>query len=261
MRPLPFPLTHLLASLALALLPATQSLAAACQAQSGTHRAALVQLFTSEGCSDCPPADTRLNALNTTTDARMGPIVPLAFHVNYWDDQGWRDLFADPAYGEMQEWMVHATGGRVVYTPHFFINGTPLLDWRSRLDALMSQNTSQNAPAGLYVSATPQPGNLLAVSVKAAGLKPDAGLQLRVAVAESGLVSHVIAGENSGATLTHAHVVRAMSPALPIHVDGAVQTTLAVPASTGKQVRVVAWLQNPQTAEVIQAVSTADCPR
>ncbi len=259
MRPSPF--ASLFASLALALLPASQALAAACQAQSGTHRAALVQLFTSEGCSDCPPADTRLNALNTTADARMGPIVPLAFHVNYWDDQGWRDLFADPAYGEMQEWMVHATGGRVVYTPHFFINGTPLLDWRSRLDGLMSQNTSQNAPAGLFVSATPQPGNKLAVSIKASGLKPDAVVQLRVAAAESGLVSHVIAGENSGATLTHAHVVRAMTAAIPVHNDTPVQTTLAVPAATGKQVRVVAWLQNPQTAEVIQAVSTADCTR
>jgi hypothetical protein len=261
MRPLSSPLTSLFASLTLALFPASQALAAACQAQSGIYRAALVQLYTSEGCSDCPPADTRLNALNTNASAIMGPIVPLAFHVNYWDDQGWRDLFADPAYGDMQEWEVHATGGRVVYTPHFFINGTPLLDWRSRLDGLMSQNTSQNAPAGLYVSATPQPGNRLAVSVKASGLKPDNGLQLRVAVAESGLVSHVIAGENSGATLTHAHVVRALSPALPVHNNDAVQTTLAIPASTGKQVRVVAWLQNPQTAEVIQAVSTADCTR
>lgn len=82
MRPLSF-LTQLLASAALALLPATQAFAAACLAQSGTHRAALVQLYTSEGCSDCPPADTRLNALNTTSNAHSGPIVPLAFHVNY----------------------------------------------------------------------------------------------------------------------------------------------------------------------------------
>ncbi|GGP23903.1 DUF1223 domain-containing protein [Silvimonas iriomotensis] len=259
MRPLLFQLPHLVASAALALLPATQAVAAACQAQSGTHRAALVQLFTSEGCSDCPPADARLDTLGNAASAQTGAIIPIALHVNYWDDQGWRDPFADPAYGDVQEWMVHATGGRVVYTPHFFINGTPLLDWRSRLDDLMNNATRQNAPAGVYVDATPQEGNKLTVSAKASGLKTDA--QLRVAVVEGGLVSHVVAGENSGATLTHAHVVRALSPALSIHNDNPVQTTLAIPAATGKKVRVVAWLQNPQTAEVVQAVSTADCAR
>ncbi|MDR3429743.1 DUF1223 domain-containing protein [Silvimonas sp.] len=255
--------------LLLAALAPMQALAAAvaCTAQSSPHRAALVQLFTSEGCSDCPPADQRLNTLGNAPMASNSAqqVIPLALHVNYWDNLGWRDPFAQPEFGDLQSWMVDVTGGHVVYTPHFFVNGTPYLDWRSKLDAVFGQTFSQSAPASVQLQVQALGNNQLSVHTVVSAIKtakPTEPLQLRLAVTEGNLVSHVQAGENGGVTLNHAHVTRVLSPPIALSDQGAsIQTTLSLPPATGKIVRVVAYVQNSKTAEVLQAVTTADCAR
>src|SRR4051794_5480511 len=91
-----------------ALWPAIPALAA-CDADSGTTRAVLVELYTSEGCSSCPPADQalmRLGASAASNDAKSPRVVPIALHVDYWDSIGWKDPFAQPGFATRQAWEV-----------------------------------------------------------------------------------------------------------------------------------------------------------
>src|SRR5215831_3525970 len=106
--------THLCALACLASLPFSAAEAAACSARAAAP-AIVVELFTSEGCNSCPPADRWLAGLPAQIDGR--PLVPLAFHVDYWDSLGWRDRFADPRFDVRQDEAVRRNGGRTAYTP------------------------------------------------------------------------------------------------------------------------------------------------
>lgn len=91
--------------------------AAECTMQSAEHLVPVVELFTSEGCSSCPPADRWLSGLSG--EMRSSPLSVLAYHVDYWDYIGWRDRFADPAHGRRHQRHVAASGGRIRYTPRY----------------------------------------------------------------------------------------------------------------------------------------------
>ena len=88
----------------------------------------LVELFTSEGCSSCPPADAWISQLKESPDL-WKKIVPVAFHVDYWNNLGWRDRFAKPEFTARQRRYVAAWGGDSVYTPGFVVNGKEWRDW------------------------------------------------------------------------------------------------------------------------------------
>src|SRR5512140_1829162 len=95
----------------------------ACSATSGTRTLPLVELYTSEGCDSCPPADRWLRTTfppGAATDARASV---LAFHVDYWDGPGWRDRFARRDYTERQQALMRAAGTRTVYTPQLLLQG------------------------------------------------------------------------------------------------------------------------------------------
>lgn len=119
--------------LAIVLLMPTFSWAA-CDVKSGPNTAALVELYTSEGCSSCPPADKRLSEF-PSREYGFDEVVPISLHVDYWDCIGWKEPFAQPQFSERQSWLVHANGHKTVFTPHFFVSGTEIRDWRGNLDA------------------------------------------------------------------------------------------------------------------------------
>jgi len=96
-----------------------------CAAASGASRASLLELYTSEGCSSCPPADRWLSGLRGRDDL-LGRLVPLAFHVDYWNDLGWEDRFAKPEYSARQGSISRRNRSRSVYTPQFVLDGR---DW------------------------------------------------------------------------------------------------------------------------------------
>ena len=91
-----------------------------CDARSGAQTAALVELYTSEGCSSCPPADRQLSMLRESLAADAN-FVPLALHVDYWDYIGWKDSYARTAFGERQQWLVNLHRQTSMYTPQFFV--------------------------------------------------------------------------------------------------------------------------------------------
>jgi hypothetical protein len=175
---------------------------AICVAASGAAVAPVVELYTSEGCNSCPPADRWLSALKADAG-----IVAMAFHVDYWDGLGWKDRFANAAYTQRQAQQRQSNGARFSYTPQVVIDGVDRKDWRT---APAPASTSNRATARLALNMTRQGGRVSAT------VQPLAGAPIRLAaywtVTEQGHVTAVEAGENEGATFTHDFVVRELWP-------------------------------------------------
>ncbi|MEM9226964.1 MAG: DUF1223 domain-containing protein [Verrucomicrobiota bacterium] len=161
---------------------------------SGTSRAKLVELYTSQGCSSCPPAELFLSELKSEP-ALWQRWVPVAFHVDYWDYLGWRDVFATAANTEMQRQHAERNSGRV-YTPSFFINGE---EWRGFFQRQQLPVASRDQ-AGVLRAVT---GSNAAVTVTYNDPGEQKRLVAHVALLGFGIEVPVKAGENRGRTLVH----------------------------------------------------------
>lgn len=180
-----------LMSLCIAALPMLAT-AQTCERTAGARPPLLVELYTSEGCSSCPPADRWLSTLKGRDE-----FLPMAFHVKYWDRLGWVDRFATQDITDRQYAMARATAAPTVYTPQVLAHGR---DWR-RWPALPSAASVPLAPMSLTLR---REGGRVAADVGAApGLWTGYWVVL-----EDGHRSRVNAGENRGENLTHDHVVR-----------------------------------------------------
>ncbi len=246
-----------------AVLAAIPALAAAeCRVASGPGTAALVELYTSEGCSSCPPADHWLSALAAHRDPR---VVPIAFHVQYWDSLGWKDRFGDPRFTRRQEFEGRTSGARFIYTPQVVLAGRDFPDWHSGSDfarALDAVN-HRHARATIEIASHAGPAASIAGTVSAT-LAPNmspANLELVVAVTQDGLASRVTAGENRGEHLSHDFVTRGLASS-PV---GAGRTSrefsFAIPTENdAARTSVTAFVQDTKTGEVIQALAAPPCP-
>lgn len=249
---------HALAAGVAALLAVLPQAATACTAESGGQRAALVELFTSEGCSSCPPADRWLSELGRTSGAA---VVPLAFHVDYWDSIGWPDPFASAAYSERQRQAAARQSSRTVFTPQVLVNGRTLHDWHrtgGSGQALAARSADPSARIRLEARKV---ADGLRVSVS--GAAPGRDLAVFVALYENGLSTSVPAGENAGRRLGHDYVVRAFSGPLAVGADGRFEhaPTLAVPRNARPaNLGVAAFVQRLSDGEVLQALRVACAP-
>jgi hypothetical protein len=234
-----------------------------CATKSGPRMTALVELYTSEGCDSCPPADRWLSS-TFPADANAANAIAIAFHVDYWDRLGWKDRFAAPAWTERQYAMAHANRSRLVYTPQILLQGHDFSDWRGgRSAGALAAIAAKPARAQIAVEASQQRD---AITVKATASVPASGdrknTALFVALTDSRLVSDVKAGENAGVRLTHDHVVRALRGGIPVNAGGEVVTdvTLPVPAEPGVAATVVAFVQNTENGDVLQALAVSLAP-
>lgn len=256
MRAHPFALA--LAGL-LAVTAAFGSPAAECTAHSGPQRTALVELYTSEGCSSCPPADRWLSGLR---GAGIGPdaAIPLAFHVDYWNKLGWPDRFSQAGYSDRQRLASRRNGLDFVYTPQFIVDGK---DFRlgTGYEALKQPRDRARASIALAVSADASRLTLVATSGLAAGDRSRLP-ELFVALTEDGLSTQVAAGENMGRQLRHDAVVRALLeptrlvPEEPAKLERSL--TLERDWNPG-HLTVVAFVQDRATGEVLQALAPPVC--
>lgn len=228
----------------------------ACTATSGRDTLPLIELYTSEGCDSCPPADRWLSA-TFPPEARPAASV-LAFHVDYWDRLGWKDRFASADYTARQYASMRARSATFVYTPQVLVQGRDV-DAEKRLAALASAR-ARPARATLSLEARDD-----GAGVRLRASIPDQALR-RTSVAwlaytESGLSSDVKAGENRGAQLHHDHVVRALFG--PFAFDQAGQVDAAVdmslPAERGRDARIVALVQSRESGEVLQTLTMPAC--
>ncbi|MBK8121233.1 MAG: DUF1223 domain-containing protein [Sulfuritalea sp.] len=235
---------------------AEASAASACVASSGAQRAVLLELYTSEGCDSCPPADRRLSQIKGHA-GYAGRVVPLAFHVDYWDRLGWADRFASPQYTQRQYAMAGLARSRLVYTPQFLRNGR---DWRSAASPLDGIGETRPGASIVLELGAPGAGPLtIGGEVSAAS----AAAETYVALYENNLESQVRAGENSGKTLRHDFVVRRLIGPLVPDREGRVslrQQIALEPAWKLADLGVVAFVQDKTTGEILQALQRHACP-
>lgn len=202
----------------------------------------ILELFTSQGCSSCPPADALLSDLG----ARPG-VIALAYHVDYWDDLGWKDPYSSPQWSARQAELSGALGAGL-YTPQLVVNGRAQVvgSSRAKAEAAIAAAAAQ-AQIPVTVSAR-RSGDDLRVSYAAALREGD---RVRVALTESGLVTRVERGENRGRTLRNDFVVRSL-------VEGSGgEAVLRLPGDG--PYRVVVMVQGPDRA--IRGAAMTEVPR
>ena len=167
--------------------------------ESGPQQVPLLELFSSEGCSSCPPADEWVNSLKKDKGL-WKEFVPVVFHVDYWDYLGWKDPYASPEFSQRQRRYADSWGAGSVYTPGFVLNGRELRDWKL-------PRPSRDPVGVLSVSTDPANGPK-AIFRPAGKYQNDTGPWIvHFAVLRSGLRSDVKRGENAGRVLPHDFVV------------------------------------------------------
>ena len=233
---------------------ATHAAPPLCRVHSGARTVPLVELYTSEGCSSCPPADRWLSA--RVADGGEGANW-LAFHVDYWDSLGWRDRFASPRHASRQRERVDTAGGRVVYTPQVMVGPQVQIEWRAQPSVRRALEAAGGpARAGLALALDRGTGGdrlrLAAVPVPGA---PAA--QVWLARTLDGRTSNIRSGENAGEVLHHDRVVVDLRGPWPIG-DAPVMQQIALP--TGVEGDFTAFVQAAD-GHVLQSLrlAGADC--
>lgn len=251
--------------LAAAALPALAAAAApVCTASSRSALTPVVELYTSEGCDSCPPADRWFSALKSA--AAKGTIVPLAFHVDYWDYLGWKDRFADPSFSARHREAAARGGAKVIYTPQVLFDGREFAQWRRTDVGKLGNGPARPARADLALTTAAHPGEGRQLQVQVAGQARAGtkGAAAYVALYESGLASDVKAGENNGVRLAHDFVVRRWLGPFPFDGAGTLSLTqiIALPADAVPAQSGLAVIAVDERGSLLQslAVPTAGCP-
>jgi hypothetical protein len=212
---------------------------AACVAQSGADRLHLIELYTSEGCSSCPPAERWLSTLRDKP-AYIG----MEFHVDYWDLKDWRDPYSDARFSVRQKALSERDARGMVYTPQIRVDGNLWKDWPK---GAPPEPAATTAPV---LKITVDGTSALHVNVESTAAGTDD--RVYVALTENSLSNAIRGGENRGKTLHHDHVVRAFAGPLAL---GSASADLDVPKDLDRaQAKVVAFIQNSRDGSVAQVV-------
>lgn len=235
-----------------------------CSAQSGARTAVLVELYTSEGCDSCPPADRWLSSLQVqgyTPDK----VVPLALHVDYWDYIGWKDPYAKREFATRQRRQAELKRAKIIYTPQVVLQGQDFRRWGTGDFAAAVEKMNGQPPRAKIdltldaVGRTSVDVTLNAELLSSAERKDSA---VYLAAFENKLTSQVSAGENKGKTLPHDYVVREWVG--PIEFGdrlkvSAKRTLPLLPNANPRQSGVAAFVQNRSTGDVLQALMLPAC--
>lgn len=256
----PFVKSSMLALSALAFtIQTTHAISGECAAKSGAQTVPLLELYTSEGCSSCPPADKWLSAMNLPRDK----VVPLAFHVDYWDYIGWKDKFSKAEYSDRQRKQAAFAGIGFVYTPQFTFNGKDFRGWdHSRLNKASENSLKQSARANVTLNAATQANGEILVKATAQASKPEEAkfANIFIAIYENKLVSHVNAGENNGRELKHDYVVRDLLGAYQINNKNEFSKSITLnPAWKGRSAGAVIFVQDTRNGEILQSLQLPFC--
>jgi hypothetical protein len=229
-----------------------------CTARSGEKTSVLVELYTSEGCNSCPPADRWLSELGKKYPPEL--VVPLALHVDYWDYIGWKDPYAKREFSQRQRRLSQLQRASFVYTPQVLVQGTDFREWGgAEFDRAVSKLHERRAGARLELEILAATREALEVRALAtvADAAQGADASLYVAAYENRLQSQVTAGENSGRLLQHDHVaLEWQGPYGP--GERRLRLPLLPQAKIGDS-GIVAFVQNRRTAEVLQTLMLGTC--
>lgn len=194
-------------------------------AAAGSERVVVVELYTSQGCSSCPPADALLGELT-----RRDGVIPLGLHVDYWDYIGWRDDFADPAHTDRQRAYARAKGKKMIYTPQMVVQGETHIVGAKPMelaDAIV-RHASGAAPVAVELE---RAGDRVVLTARASGdLGGDAVVDVVTYLPEA--TRSIERGENAGRTLTYHNIVTGWQTIGTWSGDAPFRATLQVPDGT-----------------------------
>ncbi|HVE89466.1 MAG TPA: DUF1223 domain-containing protein [Burkholderiaceae bacterium] len=215
--------------------------AASCQATSPKNTVALVELYTSQGCSSCPPADRWLSLLPSRIDANRA--IPLALHVGYWDYIGWKDPFAKREFNDRQSQLAALNRSNTRYTPGVFVQGRETNWSSSAFDAQLRAVNQKPATATITLDNVETQSGKVRVRAHAELTAPNSSKNPRliVALVQNGISTKVTAGENRGEMLANDRVTRAWSGPLPL---GTRTVSLEAPPTGARDLALVAFVED-----------------
>lgn len=216
---------------------------------------AVVELFTSEGCSSCPPADRLLTKIIEKANPNQR-IYCLSFHVDYWNYIGWNDPYSDKSFSERQRKYSRAFRSSRIYTPQMIVNGTTEFvgSDRSRAEKAIEAGLGKNNTESLSISKPVVADGRLTVTFDFAGQSRP--YLLNIALVERDLAQQVTRGENSGRKLTHDNVVRQLETR-EIKSSGNGKLSLPIPSIVNlDKCAVIAYVQNQDDMQVVAATAS-----
>jgi hypothetical protein len=248
------------AAVALISFGALNAIAGECRLESPAHRVTLVELYTSEGCNSCPPADRWFSAL-PQQGVSAEQAVLLAFHVDYWNQLGWPDRFSRPAFSARQRDVAARASRGVVYTPQLVVDGKDLRQGynveylRTRLATINRDTGRARIRASVERSGSEA---RITGEVEVLGASRAPGAWTWIATFENGLSSRVTAGENAGKQLSHDYVVRELAG--PFSVGSDLRLPLEhrlklQPEWNVERMGIAVFVERPDTGEVLEAAA------
>jgi hypothetical protein len=256
---------HLLVFAALAFAGSARAADPACSAYTGPHTTALVELYTSEGCDTCPPADHWLSSL-FSQGFRPDQVVPLSLHVDYWDYVGWKDPYAKGEFSVRQRKLAAMRRPVIVYTPQVLLQGQDFRRWSGdEFTEQVARINSRAARARIALSIRAVEPKAIRADLSAMLFDPaeQKNAAVYLAAYENRLASEVKAGENRGRRLEHDFVVREWIGPIAFGESLKVEESRALPLISGadpKNLGVAAFVQNRSTSEILQALMLPACP-
>jgi len=234
-----------------------------CDAHSPAHRISVLELYTSEGCNSCPPVDQWISTL-PDRGFKSDRVIPLVFHVDYWDQLGWQDGMAKPQFSARQRAQASRNRSSLIYTPQLLLNGAdyprPFSD--SRLSDRLSE--LDRVRAGAHLSLLQQPVESgVAVELDVRVLRAQGSeLQTYVAVTEDRLQSQIKGGENLGKVLHHDFVVREFVGPLPMIENSRMRWKSAMALREEwkrADLSLVVFVQDERSGDILQALKRPLC--
>jgi hypothetical protein len=223
----------------------------------------IVELFTSEGCSDCPPADRLLYQLEQTQPVPGAEIIPLEQHVDYWDHEGWRDPFSSSQFTLRQRNYVYAFNLPTAYTPQMVVDGAAQFVGSDSHHVVAAIAQAARIPkANLQIqqragaASGPQSMPLSVNLTPFSGWNAKHGADVLLAITEDDLASNVTAGENAGAHMNHRAVVRELRVLGRVDSGGAFSAAPDLSLSPNwkhDNLHVVAFMQDRSTKRILGA--------
>jgi hypothetical protein len=215
---------------------------------------AVIELFTSEGCSSCPPADQLVAKIQRENNDKL--VYILAYHVDYWDHLGWKDAFSNAGYSKRQSEYAHYLHLQSIYTPQIVVNGKTEFvgSEEGTLRNAIKTNLQKTAPAQLSLVISNVSSDRAGIKYNAAGT--DKSTILLLAVLQKNAQTKVERGENSGRTLSHVQIVRKLQKVSLKGNEGSVE--LALPQGFEKQGwEIIGFLQNTANGAITGAAKAA----
>lgn len=224
----------------------------------------VVELFTSEGCSSCPPADALLARLARTQPVPGAEIIPLKLHVDYWNRLGWTDPFSSAAFSQRQSHYADSLGNESVYTPQMVVDGRAEFVGSAEAKAMRAIAGAAQAPKPLMeLRVDTKAGNTMTVQTRIpalSGRTPGEAADIFLAITEDNLHSDVKSGENAGRSFDHVAVVRLLRSLIrvrPGQQDDAIASGgfALEPAWKREHLRAVVFVQEEKSRHILAAAS------